>query len=603
VIVGIGDDAAVLAAADGRVVATTDMLIEGRHFRREWSPAGDIGRKAAARNLADIAAMGATPIALLVSFAGPGDLEVGWVLELADGIATEAAAAGAGVAGGDTSSADVVTLAVTALGDLAGREPVTRRGARPGDVVALAGTVGAAAAGLALLTAGMPAPGPDLAALVAAHRRPEPPYDAGPEAAKLGATSMIDISDGLIADLGHVADSSGVLIELTSSLVAAEPVANSGPLASAAALVGGADWKQWVLTGGDDHALAATFPASVTLPGRWTVVGRVTPGQGVLVDGKRWDKPSGWEHFRAQLRIVANAILNVTRRSGHLLDITTLMPRHRAERLHRSRAERHGIWPGRSLWPVAVKMRLAGGAEEGAARRRRPASDALHARRATSFAGFGRVWRRQAWRSAGTRSGAEYRRIIRGAMLTPWFAVSVGLVAATSLTLAAPHPALSFPAPRTGSCVLANCGVFSSPQPSGRHPAAAHEDPLTSRATARSTVRVEYAEQSEHKGQFMAVIVIIGRHPLKHWTLEFSLPGAQIKSIWWAPWRRDGANGVIVSGSPLPWPRSGANEARIVIAGVGTPSGPTGCLFDHASCTFRALTGETPKHGHWPFGR
>jgi len=324
VIIGIGDDAAVLSAADGRVVATTDMLIEGRHFRREWSPAGDIGRKAAARNLADIAAMGATPTALLVSFAGPGDLEVGWVLELADGIAGEAAAVGAGVAGGDTSSADVVTLAVTALGDLAGREPVTRRGARPGDVVALTGNVGAAAAGLALLNAGVTAPGPDLAALVAAHRRPEPPYDAGPEAATLGATSMIDISDGLIADLGHVADSSGVLIELTSSLVAAEPVARSGPLAFAAALAGGADWTQWALAGGDDHALAATFPASVTLPERWTRVGRVTSGHGVLVDGKRWDQPPGWEHFRAQLRIVANAILNVTRRSGHLLDITTL---------------------------------------------------------------------------------------------------------------------------------------------------------------------------------------------------------------------------------------------------------------------------------------
>jgi thiamine-monophosphate kinase len=334
VIVGIGDDAAVLAAADGRVVATTDMLIEGRHFRREWSPAADIGRKAAARNLADIAAMGAKPTALLVSFAGPGDLEVEWVLELADGIASEAAAAGAAVAGGDTSSADVVILAVTALGDLAGREPVTRRGARPGDVVALAGTVGAAAAGLALLNAGLTGPGETrpgqtrpgegVAALIAAHRRPEPPYDAGPEAAALGATSMIDISDGLIADLGHIADSSDVLIELTSSLVTAEPVARPGSLAVAAALVGDGDWTQWVLAGGDDHALAATFPASVTLPEMWTVIGRVTTGHGVLVDGQRWDKPPGWEHFRVRLRIVAKAIVNVTRRSGHLLDITTV---------------------------------------------------------------------------------------------------------------------------------------------------------------------------------------------------------------------------------------------------------------------------------------
>jgi len=600
VIVGIGDDAAVLTAADGRVVATTDMLIEGRHFRREWSPAGDIGRKAAARNLSDIAAMGAKPTALLVSFAGPGDLEVGWVLELADGIASEAAAAGAGVAGGDTSSAELVTLAVTALGDLAGREPVTRSGARPGDLVALAGTVGAAAAGLALLNAGLSPPGPDLAALVAAHRRPEPPYDAGPEAAALGATSMIDISDGLIADLGHVADGSGVLIELTSSLVTAEPVARSGALASAAALVGGVDWTQWPLAGGDDHALAATFPASVTLPEKWTVVGRVTSGHGVLVDGKRWDKPPGWEHFRAQLRIVANAILNVTRRSGHLLDITTLMPRHRAERLQRSRAKRQGIWPGRSPWIIAGKMRL-GGTEERPAWPRRHASDALHARPARSLSGFSRAWRRPGRRSAGTGSRQEYRRIFKGAMLTPWFAVGVGIVVATSLTLAAPHPALTFPAPTTGRCA-AKCGVVSR-QPSGRRPAAKHEDPLPSLVTAVSTVKVEYAEQPEHKGQFMAVIVIIGHHALKHWTLEFALPRAQIKSIWWARWHRSGADGVIVSGSALPWPRSGANEVRMVIAGLGTPGRPTGCVFDGASCTFRPLTGEKPKHGRWPFGR
>lgn len=130
------------------------MLIEGRHFRREWSSATDIGRKAAARNLADIAAMGARPTALLVAFAGPADLEVSWVLDLVTGIARECAAAGASVAGGDTSGADTVMLAVTALGDLADREPVTRAGARPGNVVAVAGTLGAAAAGLALLTAG-----------------------------------------------------------------------------------------------------------------------------------------------------------------------------------------------------------------------------------------------------------------------------------------------------------------------------------------------------------------------------------------------------------------------------------------------------------------
>jgi thiamine-monophosphate kinase len=326
-IVGIGDDAAVVRAADGRVVATADMLIEGRHFRKEWSAPRDIGGKAAARNLADIAAMGARPTALLVSFAAPGDLEVSWVLELVAGIAEEAAAAGAAVAGGDTSSADVVMLAVTALGDLAGRRPVTRSGARPGDVVAVAGTLGSAAAGLALLRAGAGAgaqpgaagsagsaggaagaesggdvrPGSgdsELEPLIAAHRRPRPPYSAGPEAAALGATAMIDISDGLIADLGHVASASGVQIELRGSAIAADPVARRRLLTRAADLLGsGTDWQRWVLTGGDDHALAATFPPGLALPGRWTEIGRASEGHGILLDGRRWNEAGGWEHF------------------------------------------------------------------------------------------------------------------------------------------------------------------------------------------------------------------------------------------------------------------------------------------------------------------
>jgi len=296
------------------------MLIEGRHFLREWSSPRDIGRKAAARNLADIAAMGARPTALLVSFAGPGDLEVSWVLELVAGIGAEASSAGAAVAGGDTSSADVVMLAVTALGDLEGIAPVTRNGARPGDQVAITGTLGSAAAGLALLRAGAGAgagtgldagvgPGsdsgarqaladPDLESLIAAHRRPSPPYSAGPEAAALGATAMIDVSDGLVADLGHIASASGVRMDLEADPIAKEPIAMRRSLVRAAEIVGGdADWRRWVLAGGDDHALAATFPAGLALPRRWTVFGRVTRGQGIFVDGRGWVGAGGWEHF------------------------------------------------------------------------------------------------------------------------------------------------------------------------------------------------------------------------------------------------------------------------------------------------------------------
>lgn len=308
-IVGIGDDAAVVRAPDSRVVATTDMLIEGRHFRREWSAPRDIGHKAAARNLADIAAMGARPTALLVAFAAPGETDVDWVLELMAGIARECSAAGASVAGGDTSSADRIILAVTALGDLAGQPPVTRSGARPGDVVAVTGALGSAAAGLALLSAGMAAPDrafdADLAALVGAHRRPDPPYRAGPQAVSLGATSMIDVSDGLVADLGHVAAASGVRIELRSEVLAAEPLARASALARARALLDqsyaqpGPSWQQWVLTGGDDHALAATFPADISLPENWTIAGKVVQGNGVGIDGHDWGEQGGWEHFRS----------------------------------------------------------------------------------------------------------------------------------------------------------------------------------------------------------------------------------------------------------------------------------------------------------------
>src|SRR6516164_147375 len=229
-LVGIGDDAAVLATPDGRVVATTDFVLEGRHFRRDWSGAADVGHKAAARSLADVAAMGAGPTALLVALAAPPGLPVSWARELAAGLAAECARAGASVIGGDTARADQVVLAVTGLGDLAGRNPVLRSGAVPGDLVAVAGVLGHAAAGLALLEADLPGD-----PLVREHLRPAPPYDAGPEAADLGATAMIDVSDGLLADLGHVAAASGVLIDLAS-----EALRPGDPLLVAARAVRGA---------------------------------------------------------------------------------------------------------------------------------------------------------------------------------------------------------------------------------------------------------------------------------------------------------------------------------------------------------------------------
>src|SRR5580658_1363099 len=124
--VGIGDDAAVVGTPSGSVVAAVDLVIEGRHFRRDWSSAYDVGVKAAARSLADIAAMGAVSTALLVALAAPGSLPARWATDLAEGLASEATRAGAGIVGGDTARAETITISVTALGDLEGRPPVLR---------------------------------------------------------------------------------------------------------------------------------------------------------------------------------------------------------------------------------------------------------------------------------------------------------------------------------------------------------------------------------------------------------------------------------------------------------------------------------------------
>ncbi len=287
ILLGPGDDAAVLRAPDGRVVATTDMLVERRDFRRDWSSAHDIGRKSAAQNLADVAAMGARPTALLVGLAIPADLPLAWVLELADGIRAECDLVGASVVGGDVSRADVVTIAITALGSLDGVEPVRRGGARLGDIVGLSGRLGWSAAGLAVLSRGFRSP----RVLVEAHRRPDPPYAAGPEAARLGATALIDVSDGLVADLGHVAAASGVGIAVRSDAFDVP-----APMRDAGSALG-VDPLQWVLAGGEDHAFAATFPAGTVLPEGWRVIGEVVDGEGVLVDGAPWEGPGGHVHF------------------------------------------------------------------------------------------------------------------------------------------------------------------------------------------------------------------------------------------------------------------------------------------------------------------
>lgn len=287
---GPGDDAAIIAVAGGRVVVSTDALIEGRHFRRDWSGAEDIGHKAAAQAIADIAAMGAVPTGVLLTLGVPPDLPLEWTDGLADGLRTESARAGTAVVGGDVVRSEAITLALTALGELGDGRAVTRSGARPGDQVAVAGRLGWAAAGLLVLSRGFRSP----IALVNAHRRPEPPYSEGPRAAALGATAMCDVSDGLVQDLGHIAQASGVGIALRSD--AFEVPDKLRDVGNAL----GVEPMDWLLDGGEDHALVATFPPEVELPPEWRRIGSVIAGggaEGVTVDGQQRAR-AGFDHFR-----------------------------------------------------------------------------------------------------------------------------------------------------------------------------------------------------------------------------------------------------------------------------------------------------------------
>lgn len=287
-LVGPGDDAAVLAAPGGRIVVTTDTLVHGPDFRLAWSSGTDLGFKAAAVNLADVAAMGARPTALIVALAVPETTRARFVTDLAAGLraACDTLAPGCAVEGGDLTVSDTLTIAVTALGVLEGTEPVLRSGARPGDVVAIAGDLGGAARGLRVLferfrtDAGDPVAvdravldDADLADLDA-QLRPEPPLELGPVAARHGATAMMDISDGLVLDAGRMADASEVTIAITAGLAADE------------------------LTGGEGHALLATFPTA-DVPAGFRLIGHVASrgDAPVTVAGRPFEGPGGWDPY------------------------------------------------------------------------------------------------------------------------------------------------------------------------------------------------------------------------------------------------------------------------------------------------------------------
>ena len=278
-ILGPGDDAALVAAPDGRVVVTTDMLVHGRHFRLDWSSPVDIGRKAIAQNGADIAAMGARCTGFVVALGCPADTPVNVTDGIFEGMWREAGRAGASVVGGDLVESTALVISVTALGDLDGRGPVLRSGARAGDVVAVAGVLGWSAGGLAVLQSGISGH----PKLVGAHRVPRPEYEQGVQAALAGATALTDVSDGLLA------------IDLDSGSFSMSDEMNS------AAEELGVSPLSWMLTGGEDHALAGTFASAADLPNGWTVIGRTTDPRGaptVTVDSRSYSGPAGWTSFQ-----------------------------------------------------------------------------------------------------------------------------------------------------------------------------------------------------------------------------------------------------------------------------------------------------------------
>ncbi|PPF84185.1 thiamine-phosphate kinase [Subtercola sp. Z020] len=343
-IVGPGDDCAVVAAPDGRFVVTTDTMIHGPDFRLAWSTPHDLGWKAAVTNLSDVAAMGATPTALVVAIAAPLNTPVSTLEGIADGLrdACAALSPGTGVVGGDLSVSNTLMIAVTAFGDLGGRAPVLRSGARPGDRVAVAGSLGRAGAGIALLfaegqrdgddegeqgtpaeqrtpaeqstpaeqrTPGVPAASkrtPDAAlarllraehpGIVEAQLAPVSPLGAGPAAADGGATAMLDVSDGLVLDAGRLARASGCALDLFHDAIEAEAEAlrRLDPTI-------GAEAADFVLCGGEDHSLLATFPPDRAVPEGFRVIGEVRAWSAghpwVTVGGEVYVRPGGWDPF------------------------------------------------------------------------------------------------------------------------------------------------------------------------------------------------------------------------------------------------------------------------------------------------------------------
>jgi len=263
VLVGIGDDAAVISQPKGKVALATDIAVEGVHFNRKWSSLFEIGAKITAANLADIYAMGGKPEYLLVAAALPQGFEAPEIQELARGIVDEAAKVGARVVGGDLTASQTLVVSVAVYGSI--KDPVLRSGAQAGDLVIINDLPGASAAGLALLQQGIK----DERTLP--HRRPIVDYIAARDFALAGVSAMADVSDGLISELSHIAKASGVGIEIRTD----EPI----------------DFH-----GGEDHVFVATISPHLPFPRQAIEIGRVVLGKGIRINGEPASH-KGFTHF------------------------------------------------------------------------------------------------------------------------------------------------------------------------------------------------------------------------------------------------------------------------------------------------------------------
>jgi thiamine-monophosphate kinase len=296
-VMGIGDDAAVLRIAPEPhplLLVTTDLLIEDRHFTRRWSRAEDIGIKAAECNLSDIAAMGGVPSWMFVSLVIAPESDLAWCEGLYRGLAEANAPHGVVIAGGDTTRGAVNTISITLLGQVLPQNLCLRSHARPGDLLVVTGTLGASAAALALLSTGRQ-PGPYL---LTKHLTPRCRLDISGSIAPL-ANAMIDISDGLAAEVRHICKNSRVGAEIDAAAVPLHPdVRQAGDLL-------GRDPLEFALAGGEDFELLFSItPENLAqlLKSGWELhpVGRITAVEGdatVIRSGVREPLTGGFDHF------------------------------------------------------------------------------------------------------------------------------------------------------------------------------------------------------------------------------------------------------------------------------------------------------------------